>query len=208
MYALYWNPTAASLAPMAVLEEVDAPYRAILVDTATVGTVAETDQRVPPDGRVPALALPDGRSVFESAGIVIYLADRHAPGRLGPPPDHPDRAEYYQWLLYLATTIYPSYDRFYHADRFVEERTDIPKLRTNVRRHLAEQWAVVERALTGRCWLVGERYSVADIYLAMAASWDDDAVFGDRYPAIARTAAAVRQRPAVARAFARHSAGA
>jgi len=206
MYTLKWHPKSASLAPMAVLEEIGAPYEARLVEIAACPVFGPLHDPVDLRARVPALMLPNGRTVFEAAAIVTYLADAHASGRLVPAVSRPERAEYYDWLLFLTATLCSSYDRLYRAERFVEVQTDVPKLRTNVRRHLAAHWMAAEAAVAGRRWLVGDRFTAADIYLTMIVSWDDDTVFEDRYPTITRIAAAVRGRPAVARAFARHMA--
>src|SRR5882724_2616837 len=68
-YALYGRPNAGSLAPQIVLEEIGAPYEMVWVSKATADV--ETLQRVNPTGKVPALVLPDGTAIFESAAILI-----------------------------------------------------------------------------------------------------------------------------------------
>ncbi len=70
---------------------------------------------------------------------------------------------------------------------------------------LVDQWKVVERALTGRDWLVGTTCSAADIYMQMVSTWDRDPDgFRRRCPNIDRVARVVAARPAVARALSRH----
>ena len=83
-YKLYWHPATSSLAAMALLEEIGASYEALCVDVE-VGENFESEYlRIHPYGRVPALGLPDGSNAFESAGLVLYLADQATGGRLVP----------------------------------------------------------------------------------------------------------------------------
>ena len=206
MYTLYWNPESSSLAPMAVLEEVGALYETVLVDIAGGEHFTPAYKTIHPYGRVPAMKLPDGRYVFESAGILMYLVDQHPGCGLAPRPDQPDRAIYYQWLLFLTDTIYPSYHRFFRPEWYIPDAADTDKIIANARTLLAEQWGVVDRALEARDWLVGERFSAADIYMQMIASWDRDGPgFARRFPNVVRVGEAVARHPAVARARARHS---
>ena len=192
---------------MAVLEEVGAPYETVFVDVAGGEHFTPAYRKIHPYGRVPAMKLPDGQCVFESAGIVMYLVDQYPGAGLAPRPDEPLRAVYYQWLLFLTDTIYPSYGRYYVPERYVPDTTDPQEARVNAGAHLAEQWEVVDRALEAKTWLVDERLSAADIYLQMLASWDEDKqAFANRFPNVVRVADAVAQRPAVKRAWGKHSA--
>ncbi len=95
-YQLYWYRTASSLAPMAVLEEVGVAYEAVEIDTAAGEHKAADYRQIHPLGLVPALRLPDGGTVFESAGIVMFLADRYPVTGLAPAPASDDRAFYNQ----------------------------------------------------------------------------------------------------------------
>ncbi len=204
-YQLYWYKTASSLAPMAVLEETGAAYEAVEVD-ATVGEHKGAAYReIHPLGLIPALRLPDGRTVFESAGIVMFLADRHPEAGIAPDPASADRAFYNQWLFYLADTLYPTYGRYNWAVRFSTDPADAERIKARSAEILIDQWAVVERALDGRDWLVGDGCTAADIYMQMITTWDADrAAIRQRCPNVARVAEATAARPAVARALARH----
>ena len=52
MYVLYWNPISSSLAPMAVLEEIGAPYEAVYVDLAKGEHRTAAYREIHPYGRV------------------------------------------------------------------------------------------------------------------------------------------------------------
>ena len=205
-YKLYWHPGSSSLAPMALLEEIGANYEAILVDLEAGENFESEYLRIHPYGRVPALELPDGSSVFESAGLVLHLADQATDGRLVPGVGEADRARCYQWLFFLADTIYPSYNRLAHPERYVADDSAQDLIKENAMALLTEQWDVLEKRLAERRWLLGDRFSCADIYLVMVATWDfAPESFAARCPNVIRVAHAAAQRPAVQYALERHT---
>ena len=71
-YKLYGRPGSGSIAVQVALEETGAPYELIWVgrEAADVARFRATN----PTGRVPALVLPDGTPLFESAAMLIHLA--------------------------------------------------------------------------------------------------------------------------------------
>lgn len=205
-YKLYWHPATASLAPMALLEETEANYEAVYVDLEAGENFASEYLKIHPYGRVPALVLPDGSIAFESAGLVLYLADQVTDGRLVPPTGETDRARCYQWLFFLADTIYPSYNRLAHPERYVVDESAQELIKANAKALLTEQWDVVERNLVDRQWLLGNRFSCADIYLVMVATWDfAPESFAARCPNVIRVAHAAAKRSAVQYALERHT---
>lgn len=205
MYVLYWHPFTSSLAPMAVLEETGAAYEAVRIDIEAGENFSPAYRKIHPYGRVPALKLPDGRAVFESAGLVMYLADQHPEAGLAPLPQAPDRAVYYQWLLFMADSIYPSYNRYFRAQRYAASPEAQAQVRAGATATLAEQWQVVEQTLEHRAFLLGDECSAADIYLMMLTTWDEDPdSLARRCPNVMRVAGAAGGRPATARALARH----
>jgi glutathione S-transferase len=190
---------------MAVLEEAGAAYEAEEIDVAAGAHKGAAFRKIHPLGLMPALRLPDGRTVFESAGIAMFVADRHPEAGLAPDPACADRAFYNQWLFYLSDTLYPTYGSYYRPARFSTDPGDNEPIKARSAEHLVEQWAVVERALDGHDWLVGDDCTTADIYMLMLTNWDaDPAAFRERCPNIARVAEATAARPGVARALARH----
>ena len=207
MYQLYWCKGTASLAPMAIIEEVGIESALIEVDGARGEHRSDRYRKIHPLGLIPALRLPDGRTMFESAGIVMFLADRFPEAGLAPETGSDERAFYNQWLLYFADTLYPTYNRLYHPHRFSVEQGDARRIEERCYQLLVYQWRVVDDALKGRDWLVGDSCTAADIYMQMVSTWDKDPMgFASRCPNVSRVAAVVARRPAVARAVSKHMA--
>jgi glutathione S-transferase len=130
--------------------------------------------------------------------MVLHLADQ-APGRhLVPKIGETDRARCYQWLFFLSDTIYPSYNRLAHPVRYISDEIGPDLIKENAMSLLSEQWNVVEKSLTDRRWLLGDRFSCADIYLLMVATWDfKPESFAQRCLNVIRVALATAQRSAV-----------
>ena len=77
MYTLYWHPWSSSYAPMAVMEELGVAFDHHEVDYDGGETETSDYRQIQPLGLIPALKIGDGRSMFESAAIILYLCDFH-----------------------------------------------------------------------------------------------------------------------------------
>src|SRR5947209_881627 len=105
MLTLYYLPGSAAMAAQAALEEAGADYEPSLVVRDGDLTVVPADYlRLNPHGRVPTLL--DGDLVmFESAAVVLHVADRFPASGLVPPVGDPDRSLAYRSLTYLTNTV-------------------------------------------------------------------------------------------------------
>lgn len=94
---LYYIATTRAMRPRWLLEEMELAYELIHV------TIAMTQQpeyrQIHPHGKVPVLVDED-MTIFESAAICAYLADKHPEKGLAPLPGTSARGYYYQWLFY------------------------------------------------------------------------------------------------------------
>ena len=206
MYTLYWNPLASSLAPMAVLEETGVAYDLHRVDSDGGECESREYREIQPLGLIPALGLPDGGSMFESAAIVQFLSDRHAAGELAPRPEGASRSRYLQWLHFMAGTVYPTYNRYYCPERFSADSQSLAEIRTHLSEIVLQQWQVLEDLLNaGGPWVLGGRFSACDIYLQMMTTWHrSPAELLGRFPAVRNLCHAVSRREACRRAIDRH----
>ncbi|NQW11552.1 MAG: glutathione S-transferase family protein [Alphaproteobacteria bacterium] len=210
MHTLYWNRNSSSLAPMAVLEETGTPYEAVWVDMATGAHKSPAHRARHPLGLVPVLTLPDGTTLIESAAITAYCADLNPDAGLAPPIGSADRGRYMQWLIYGAATIYTTYMRIYQLYDYRVREDDDHLIRALAEQQLAERWRVVEDELShnGGAFLLGEKPSAADIYLAMLAGWHPDPpTFWDQSPRLKAMRDGVNRLDGLRRAVAVHFPG-
>ena len=206
MHTLYYSPAACSLAPHIVLEEIGAPYEAVLVK-AGVDTVTPEWKAKNPKGRVPALTGVPGRIgggedlLTEANAIMVYLARANpAAGLL--PTDPAAEARVFEWLNWLATIHATHFARIRRPARFVVDPALFPALEEKGRADLHEAYVYVDALLgDGRDWAVPGAYSIADIYLIVFYLFGFGAGFDmvEAYPNWRAHAAKVLARPAVAR---------
>jgi len=117
-----------------------------------------------------------------------------------PPWGHPSAAQYYQWLLFLSTTLQTAFMRYYRPSRASEEPGHRDAVKEKALRDVAEIWARLDGLLEGKTYLAGDRFTAADIYFHMLYTWDADMdALGRRHPNLAALFQRIHARPAVAR---------
>lgn len=169
MYRLYTMPGTAGMAPHILLREIGAPHALVVLDRSADAHKDADYLKVNPHGRVPTLA--DGDVVFyEAAAICLYLTEKHPDAGLAPPPGSADHALFLQWLMYLTNSVQADLMVWYYPERWSPpEAHGQVKALTHAR--IMEMFGHLDRALAGRTWLVGDRFSAVDAYLFMLARW-------------------------------------
>lgn len=143
------------------LEELGLPYRVRGLDLQGGELRSQEYTRISPFQQVPAID-DDGFVLTESGAIVLYLAEKA--GRLMP-ADTRGRAEVTRWCFAALTTLEPTLMQIAFIDAGVETDADTPQ-RRSVYVERAGRWlGGMERWLSGRPYLAGEDFSVADILL-------------------------------------------
>jgi glutathione S-transferase len=203
-YKLHGRPGSGSFAVQVALEEIGAPYERIWVGRDEAALAAY--RAAIPTGRVPALELPDGAVIFESAAMLIHLAHTHAPSALAPPPGTSAHAAFLQWMVFLSANVYESALRVYYPARYsARGEADAEAIREQAATDFFAHLDLVSRRLAP--FILGGDYSIADAYLYMLASWyPDKPELGLRLPALQAHAQRLAGRPAIAKAEADHAA--
>jgi glutathione S-transferase len=203
-FTLYGRPGSGSLAVQVALEQIGVPYERVWVsaEPAEVARYKELN----PTGRVPALALPDGTLMFESAAILIHLALLNPDAKLAPQPGTTRHAAFLQWMCFLSANVYEAVLRIYYSARYSPRgEADANIIREQGTADLVNHIALITRSLNP--YVLGADFSIADVYLYMLASWHPDRVQLDaRLPALAAHSAKVAARPAVVKVEADHAA--
>jgi glutathione S-transferase len=205
MYELYGRKGAGSMVVEAVLEECAVPYKLTEVKRNASRMPPADYLAINPLGQVPALKLPDGTIMTESAAILLYLADEHSKGKLAPAPGQPLRPHFLRWLVYLATNIYMTDLRIYYCDRYSTRAEDAANVKEAAVEAMAWEWDVYAAALKSKPYMLGEQFSAVDIYAAMLATWNIDVpAFFRKHPNIRACYERVVARPAVGRVWRLH----
>ncbi|MGA2708134.1 MAG: glutathione S-transferase family protein [Steroidobacteraceae bacterium] len=203
-YKLYGWVGSGSFAVQVALEEIGVPYERIWVGREP-DAIAQYRQ-LNPTGRVPALGLPDGTVMFESAAILIHLALAHPDARLAPPPGTSAHARFLQWMVYLSANGYESALRIFYSERFsTRGAADAEAIREKGTADYLANLALIDARLAP--YVLGADYSIADAYLYMLASWNpgDKAQLYARLPRLEALCSRVAARPAIVKVEADHA---
>jgi glutathione S-transferase len=155
---LYYTPGACSLSPHIALREAGLPFDLVQVNLQDKTLKAGGDYwAVNPKGYVPALVLDNGELLTEGAIIVQYIADQKPERELAPPAGSPERRRFQEWLHFVATELHKAFGPINHP-KGTED------LKQALKERLASRFAFLGKALTGRNYLLGDRFTVADGY--------------------------------------------
>jgi glutathione S-transferase len=145
-------------------------------------------------GKVPALRHGD-TVVTEAAAICAYLADAFPEAGLAPPPSDRLRGPYYRWLFFTAGPVEAAVTN--KAFGF-----DLPAERKAMAGYgsLADVLSVLDAAVSGREYLIGDRFTAADVYVGSHLGWGMHFRMIDTRPAFERYFARLSTRPAAVRA--------
>jgi len=203
MYKLFWTPGGANMAPHSALEEIGRPYELVLVDTDKGEHRRPEYLRLNPNARVPTLIDGD-HTMYESAAILLYLADKHPAAGLAPAVGSPERMLFLQWLLYLTNTVQEAFMQFFHGDYFVTGEAARAELKAMAEKRLEKQWGVIDAALAANGpYLAGARFSGADLFLHMLSRWSRNCARPtSTFPQVRKLVELVKARPAVQRMMA------
>lgn len=203
MYTLYTRPGSGGFVAEAAFRLAGQPFEC--VDVAKSEQPDPAFLKISPLNKVPALGLPNGASMTESAAICILLAERHPKAALAPAADAPARADFLRWMAFMASSVYPADLRFYYAHRYTTDKDGKKAVKQAAVAEMDEGFAVIDAALAGRQWLAGDRFSLADVYLLMLFSWHPEMERARAaWKNIERVCAELRAHPVMRELNARH----
>jgi len=190
---LHHHPFTRALNVVWMLEEVGVPYKLEFVDITAGAQKAPGLRALNGMGKLPTLV--DGEVVVsELAAIGVYLADRYALGALAPQLDDPQRGAYLRWCFFAPSVIEPG--AMAHAAGWVYKPG-------------AAGWGTWEELLEtldagigDGPWLLGERFTMADVVLGGTLQYMLQFNMIDKLPRFVAYAARLAARPAAQRAAA------
>jgi glutathione S-transferase len=204
-YTLYGRAGSGSDIIRMLLEEIGAPY-----DFVAVGRdAAEVDKyrRINPTGKVPALVLPQGLVMFESAAICLHLAGSHADSKLAPAPATVEHARFLQWMVYLSANLYECALRIYYADRYtLGGQSAAVDIKQQASQDFVKILSLIVPALSP--YVLGRDISAADYYLYVVGGWYDEGrePLHKKWPVLAQHTRLLAARPSVRKVETDHAA--
>lgn len=192
MLTLFHAPQSRSSRLVWLVEELQADCQIVYCDIRRNDGSGAPDAKNPhPDGKVPAL-LHDEVLVTESAAVALYLNDLYPQASLGFPAGAPERGPLLTWMFWATGELEPAL-----VSRMTGEVETNPKARA---RYDAAMSRLLEALWEGP-YLMGERFTLADILIGSALGWARSALPDS--PVFDAYAARLAARPAYGRANAR-----
>jgi GST-like protein len=198
-YILYGDTGSGAFCVEAALAEAGAPLEFRPVSLERGEQTSESFLALSPSGKIPALQLPEGGIVTETAALLILIAERHPEANLLPAPGRPQRAQALRWIAFMASEIYPIVEIADYPERFVADHKGAAVLKQSAKKRIRDRLLIVEATAAGP-WFLGENFSALDIYAAMFSRWREAREGGWReefLPKICAIAAALFERPAL-----------
>lgn len=145
-----------------LLEELELPYELVTYSLGEASLRGPEYRALNPQSRVPTLE-DEGVVLFESGAIVQFLLERYGEGRLEPGLADRDRAQYLQWFHWGEAALMPPL-HVIMGNRFVLKEADRSEAALRVARgQFAQVLRVLGGALEGKSYLVGDRFTAADL---------------------------------------------
>jgi glutathione S-transferase len=193
-YVLYdYLPSGNGYKCRLTMKALGTPYELVQMDIVAGATRTPEFLAINPNGKVPVLMVPGRGPLAESHAIINFLAE----GSKLMPQDAYGRGLVWQWLCFEQYQLEPGAAtvRFW-LKSLKKTPGELGEKYVERFQRGADALAVLERALTGRRWLVGDDVTLADIALFAYTHVADEAGYrmGD-VPAIEAWIAAFKRRP-------------
>ena len=162
---LYSLPTPNGVKVSIMLEETGLPYEPHLVRFDSNDQLSSEFVSLNPNNKIPAILDPNGPGgqplpLFESGAILLYLAEK---AQRFLPQDAAGRYETIQWLMFQMGGVGPMFGQVGFFHKFAGKEFEDKRPRDRYVGEAKRLLGVLDRHLTGRSWMLGETYTIADI---------------------------------------------
>ena len=165
MYQLYYAPRSCSMAAHIALEISGAPYESVKLDFRSNEQKKGDYLTINPKGRVPALVCEQG-VITENPAILLFLAQQF--------PD-----------AYLSSTVHPAHPHGVRGYRWADDEVAIAEMKRKMPEVMTECFGMIESEMFKGPWVMGEAFSISDIYLFTIAQWlEADGVDTSLFPKV------------------------
>ncbi len=161
----YGLPTPNGVKVSIMLEETGLPYEAHKIDFSKDEQKSPEFLSLNPNGKIPAILDPDGpgnkpMALFESGAILMYLASKS--GKFMPKTPI-GRWQAIQWLMFQMGGVGPMFGQVGFFVKFAGKDWEDKRPRDRYVDEAKRLLGVMDGALGGRTWFLGDDYSIADI---------------------------------------------
>lgn len=202
MMTLYYARGTCALASHIALEQAGAQYEARRVDFSRNEQRSPEYMRINPKARVPSLVTPRG-VLTETPAILAFVAQQYPAARLAPIDDPWAFARAQSFNSYLCSTVHIAHAHRMRGYRWADDPAAIEAMKKKVPHSVGECFELIEREMLEGPWVMGEQYTVCDMYLFTLSQWlEADGVDVARLPKIADHRRRLAEDPAIAKVIA------
>ena len=180
-----------------MLEELGAPYTIKFINLEQGEHKRPEFLAVNPMGKLPAIK--HGDTVITEAGaICAYLADAFPAANLAPSAGSPERGTYYRWMFFGSGCVEPAMtDRLFN-------RPQVERPSALGYGSYDDTLNAMEKALSPGPFILGERFSAADVYVGSQIMWGMRMKALEPRPAFQKYVGMLMERPAFKRVVAQN----
>ncbi|HTT81815.1 MAG TPA: glutathione S-transferase family protein [Stellaceae bacterium] len=169
MLKIYGIPRSRAFRTLWLAKELGIDYENVPIGTDGVSSRTPEFLAINPNGHIPAID-DDGFMLWESMAINLYLAKKHSRGSLYP-IRFEDEARVWQWSFWGMTEVErPVLTALFHRALLPEAQRDAA-LADRSEKELGRPLMVLDQAVAGQPYLLGEHFSIADLNVASVLSW-------------------------------------
>lgn len=163
MYKLYSIAGSCSTAITVLLNKLGLEFEVIQRDTV------KNYRDIVPTNQVPALD-DNGQIITEGAAIVLYLLEKHhSPMLLS---NLSDKGKFLQYLMFNYATLHPSYAKVFAVAKNLDHGdSNKHSLMQKVADGISNNWAILNKRLAGRRYIVGDEPTIVDYLVTIYTSW-------------------------------------
>lgn len=132
-------------------------------------TVQATIGRVNPMRQIPALVMPGGEIMTESAAILTWLADRHPDSGLSPGVNDRKRPAFLRWMSFVSASIYSHYWLRDDPSRLAKTAEAQDYLLRRSTQRIADCWGMMDAQVSPGRYILGNELTVLDLYVTVVS---------------------------------------
>jgi glutathione S-transferase len=202
MLTLYHAKGTCALASHLALEYAGAVYETVRVDFSQQQQRSPDYLQLNPKGRVPALVTDRG-VLTETPALLQFISQTYPEAKLAPLDDPFLLARANEFNSYLCSTVHVAHAHRVRGYRWADDAQAISAMKAKAPQVMGECFELIEQGMLQGPWVLGERFSVCDLYLFTLAEWlEGDGVDIRRFPKVADHYSRVAADPVVIRVLA------
>ena len=193
----YYAPFSSAVTVHWVLEELGIKYEKVKLDLKARDQDKASFRALNPNGKVPTLVA-DGVSMFESTAITIWLGETYGVEKKLYPAPGPKRGEALKWITWTGVSLGEAFSRYQHnhSDQIPSDQHN-DKAKAAAKKDVDQLLGILESELTKNQFLVGDSFSLADLYVASWLSYLQMREYDlSKFPKVVDHAKKAQSRPA------------